>query len=750
MRFVPLLGAVFLGTLLGSQDIGITPLSVWYLLGTTAVAWVCLEFFSIYWARVLFWFVVVAASFLHADLAFQEIYWPTDPYQDVHLRAELVEDVDSFIRVIGTLPEMDTRIAVHLPPEEGIRSGDTVVFSGRISEPPAAPNPGVFCYKTYLSTRGATGVCWPEEYTIRPAAAQPVLTRLRAYLAANIRAGLSDPGLVVALVLGDRSGLSDEQIARWRDLGIAHLLAISGTHLGLLALIAGTVLNRLPVSRFGRFCLLQLILVIYVLLAGARPSTLRALLAALAAGWASLRRRQLDSLESWALVGCCLLSAEPRLIQDLGFQLSFAAAGGIVLWGPVLRFSRFRRVWRWLCSSLAVSAIAQVSILPLLLHNFGSIALLGTLATLVMVPFVTLLLTGGIFVALGAGGFGIGSFVDTVRHIMEIAELGLYKWAVVWRPLRVGVDLWIFWALFIYAGWRLRQPHIARPRVTMSRLAWGALFLAVLLLLPPNWKYPLEVTAVNVGQGDCIFVLTPFNEVILLDGGGDSLYWQERGRNVGIERVVPYLKYRGVKRLDAVILSHPDEDHLFGLLAVLENFPVRAVLDNGLSTSSQTYKKYLSLIQEKQIPRYQVRAGDVLHLKSGAKLRFLHPHPETVPFLSQNDASVVAALDYQGSTMLFTGDMEVVGILDLLERSSGKDLRADVVKVPHHGSQSSLVPSFYEAVDANWALICTGPNTFGHPHEQVLQYLGDKNITWRSTANGPVSFYSALGFVWAR
>ncbi|KLU40223.1 MAG: DNA internalization-related competence protein ComEC/Rec2 [Limnochordia bacterium] len=750
MRFAPLFGAIVLGTVLGSQDVAVEGPAVWGLLGGTALTWLWLEFRGSSWAQGLFWVVVVAGAFLRAELAFQEVQWSTEPYQGVAIQVSQIEEAGSSLRVLGDYPPMGVKVAVHLAPDEEVEIGDTVVFSGLVGTPPEAPNPGVFCYKTYLAARGAAGVCWPDQYVVRRGAGPPILARIRSYFARNIQESLSNPGLVLSLVLGDRSQLSNEQSERWRALGTGHLLAISGTHLGLLALVVGVVLSRSSLGRLGRFVVLQAILGGYVLLVGARPSTLRAFLAGLAGGWAGVRRRQASGLEIWALVGCLLLLVEPRLVRDISFQLSFGAAGGILLWGPLLRFSRVRPALRWVLSSLAVSAAAQLSIMPLVLQHFGSFPLLGTAATLIMLPFVTVLLGGGILIGLGAGALGIAPLLEMLLGVLEIIEVGLVKWAVAWQPMRIGVDVWLLWCFFIYSGWRLRQPQITRPRMTLRRLSIGALCVAVVFSLPPQWKYPLEVTALNVGQGDCLFILTPSNQTILIDGGGDSLYWQERGRNVGLERVVPYLKHRGVEKLDLVILSHPHEDHLFGLLAVLENFPVGMVLDNGQGTDSPSYEKYLTLLAEKGIHPHPVQAGDEMALEGGVRLRFLHPHRSTLEYLSHNDASVVVALDFQRSTMLFTGDLEAVGLLELLQRIGPNALKADVVKVPHHGSRSSLDPRLYEAVDPAWALICVGPNSFGHPHGEVLAHLEEQGIPWRTTSNGPVSFYSIFGFVWVR
>jgi len=184
------------------------------------------------------------------------------------------------------------------------------------------------------------------------------------------------------------------------------------------------------------------------------------------------------------------------------------------------------------------------------------------------------------------------------------------------------------------------------------------------------------------------------------------------------------------------------------LLAVLDNLKVDVVFDNGKKADSPTYQRYLELLGEHNVPRYSVADGDEVTLHGGVKLRFLHPNKGTVDMLSHNDASLVLALDYQRTTMLFTGDLEIVGMLDLLERTSPEELRADLLKVPHHGGVSSFEPRFYEAVSPRWAVICVGPNSFGHPHAEVLQYLSQNGIRWRTPEGGPITFYIWWGFLW--
>jgi competence protein ComEC len=303
------------------------------------------------------------------------------------------------------------------------------------------------------------------------------------------------------------------------------------------------------------------------------------------------------------------------------------------------------------------------------------------------------------------------------------------NWALAWYLAFAGI------------GWIGRRQYIRIGAPTVRRwVNWG-LVAMLAVSVPHQFARPLEITFLDVGQGDCILIRTPFRQHILVDGGGDSVYWQERGRNVGMTTVVPYLRHRGVRHIDLVISSHPHEDHLHGLLAVLEHFSVGMIIDSGQTHTSPTYRKYLELIMEKRIPYQRLRAGDQVLLRGGVSLSILHPHQ----FLSGtgsdlNNNSLVIRLAYQGRSVLLTGDIDREGLEDLLKR--GGLTPVDLVKVPHHGSRAALVPEFYQVVQPRHAVISVGRNSFGHPHPDVLGFLELSGITaLRTDQEGAVSFY---------
>lgn len=735
-----------LGIYLGSQGF-FNPAALGWSFLITVLIWLI----SVYRGRAPTLFVVPLALgmlFVGHLVSLPEQAWENPVEGDFLGRVYAVQSLSYDQRVLVRLSPSRLKVAVHLPQDWPVQIGQEILFRGKIERPPKAPNPGVFCYRDYLRRQEVYGVSYPESFELRGSAKPRLVETVRRWMRSNLEKHLRDPGLALALVLGDREGLSSSRRENWRLLGISHLLAISGMHVGFAAFGLSFVLNRLPFRPQFKLLCLQGLLLAYILLTGTGASGWRALVVSVLGGYAGYRGLQYDSLQLWASAGLLLLLDRPSLIYDLGFQLSFAASGGILLWGPTLRVRLGSRFLDYIVNSLLISTAAQFAVAPFVLASFGELALVGPLATLLFLPFVVVVLLGGFLVALGFGPLAL--FLNPVLICLDALERLLLPWAFQWKFGNSTLpEIYTWWMLFVWGGWRLRRPRLTKPKRSLVQLFTWAVVLLFIGSLPPAVRRPLEVTALNVGQGDCFYVRTPSGVHLLLDGGGDSPYWQERGRNVGRERVVPYLRHRQVERLDYVILSHPHEDHLFGLLAVLQEFEVGMVIDNGHEHTSPTYERYLDLIRDKGIAYHSARAGEVLELGDGITLTVLYP-AELRPNLpaAYNNNSLLLRLDYGGVGMLFTGDLEAPVLYDLAQER-GLALRAQWLKVPHHGSKGSLVQEFYDAVDPVWALISVGENNFGHPHREVLTALEERKVSWRTTLAGPQTFEVWWG-LWGR
>lgn len=224
----------------------------------------------------------------------------------------------------------------------------------------------------------------------------------------------------------------------------------------------------------------------------------------------------------------------------------------------------------------------------------------------------------------------------------------------------------------------------------------------------------LTVYFIDVGQGDAVLIRTPQGRVILIDAGSASAG----------EAVLRYLAEKGISQIDLVVGTHPHEDHIGGLMAVLENLPVGKVIDSGKIHSSQTYEKYLTLIDQKKIPFEIGRAGNKIHLDSSITLKILHPGPD-VESSDLNNVSVVIQLCYGQVDFVFTGDAETEAEAEILERGYHR-AAVTILKVGHHGSSSSTSEDFLKAVAPDVAVISLGrDNPYGHPHDETLSRLNE-------------------------
>lgn len=250
----------------------------------------------------------------------------------------------------------------------------------------------------------------------------------------------------------------------------------------------------------------------------------------------------------------------------------------------------------------------------------------------------------------------------------------------------------------------------------------------------------LQVTFVDVGQGDCIFIQTPQGKNILIDAGGMPS-WYETKYDIGKNVVTPFLKKRKIENLDVVLLTHPDGDHVGGLAAVLNYFPVKLVLDTkaSLNVTSDEYLEFLETIKAKKIPYKIVYQGQELLWDKDLKVEVYNPVKD-FSYPKSNNNSVVLKISYRKISFLLCGDIEKV-VERRLIRNYGSGLQATVLKIPHHGSKTSSTANFLDKVRSECAIIsCGRQNPFGHPHPETIQKLKRKKMkTYNTAKNGNIT-----------
>lgn len=727
------------------------------------------------------------------------------------------------------------------------RRGDTVQLNGELEIPSVARNFGGFDYRDYLLTKK---IHWllKGEGTASMQAEPPIRWQfssvlrwndgVRAVLGAEIDRLFQEPhaGYMKGLVIGIQEDLDPETFKQFSQLGLTHILAISGMHVAVYVGVLLFILRRFRLTRETVITVTLLLVPLYVLLSGAGPSVVRAgimsMIALLAARFGLLK----DGMNILAAAALIMLVWNPYLLLSVSFQLSFLVTAGLMVYTP-LTAPLFRRLPKWLGGSVTVTLIAQLVSFPLTVYYFNQFSLLSFAANLLLVPFITFLVLplGTLALLLSRFWDGAALALADFAELLNKATFAAVEWV---NGLPAGVLIWVspslLWICLYYAllygllyALKRRAAAILAPQymedetrplaeleqqnsrgdTSTSRpmdrggdigngrsigrgigrltgrggsatlaprpfslpasLRWSgpaAVLCAAgiaLLLYRGYYAEKLDgagtISYLDVGQGDSILITTPAGAHILVDGGGTLSFgkkeeWRIRRSpfEIGAKTLVPLLKKRGIHRLDAVILTHGDQDHAGGLQAVLEEIPVSALLFNGTLAEREPYRKLMDTALTADVRLYGVHQGMVLAPDKETELFFLWPeaqadgHATLREVEEQNHESVVFRLEMNGRSFLFTGDMDKAAEEDIVAdaRLAGIDSGSpvDVLKVAHHGSKTSTGTAWLEFWNPRAAAVSAGVNNmYGHPNGDVLERLtGSGTTIYRTDLHGEI------------
>lgn len=532
--------------------------------------------------------------------------------------------------------------------------------------------------------------------------------------------------------------------------GATHVLCVSGLHVGFV--LAGTLLAAgvLGISRRWLPVAVLPVLAFYALMTGMGPAVLRASVMIMAVLWAARLDRERDWPTALAMAAGLLLLYNPSFMFEIGFQLSFAATWGILYTGPPLNEVFIKR-WslpRWVGTPLVVTAAAQLGTLPLLMYYFNLFTPVAPLANLLLVPLVGVIMLAGFMgsaaglIFLPAAGLinaGTGLLIDLFLWLAGLLNGIPGGTAYLATPPRPAVLLWYAGLVLVVEAARGRFQLTGLHRPKQGAVTAAGLLLILVIFWP--WSSTggrMQVHFLDVGQGDSILVRFPGGQTMLVDAGGRPGE-PEEARQVGDAVVVPYLHRLGINKLDALVVTHPHDDHAGGVPAVVDKLSVRAlVLSRGPG-----YDDLLSQLESKRVPVYRVGAGQMLRLDNRVEVLVLGPgnDAEVLRKNNLNDNSLVLRLEYGDVSFLLTGDIEEQAQRQLL--GGGAELRSDVLKVPHHGSRF-YEPRFYQAVSPAYAVIQVGErNRFGHPAQKAVETLVSSGArVLRTDMDGAVLFIS--------
>ena len=645
------------------------------------------------------------------------------------------------------------------------RYGDLLELRGELERPPSSPD---FDYREYLARQGVVSViAFPEIETIatgRGGLALAALHDVRRELGDALGRALPEPQAALAqgIFLGQRSAIPPDLTDDLNATGTSHLIAISGHNVSLVAALVIASLAWLIGRRQAAIAAL-IAIGAYTALTGASPTVVRAaIMGGLFVG-ATLAGRPTSALPSIALAAALMTGWEPLVVRDVSFQLSFAAIIGLTYLTPSLQTRGGDLLRRWgvetseggfaafVLESTAMTTGAVAATLPLIALNFGRVSAVAPISNLLLVPAFPLILgasaltavAGAVWAPLGqaTGWVAWASLTYMVEVARFFAGLPLASFQV--SGFGAGHAAASYLAL-VALGWWLRRR---RPEGTLAlapeRLPTGGLRLRPALALAGGLAVAaslawwaalgdtggrLSLSVLDIGQGDALLVETPGGHRVLIDGGPSG-----QAVTQALGEALPFWE----RTLDLVVLTHPQEDHLAGLIEVLERYDVRQVLATPADADSAAYREWRELIQREGIPYREGRPGQRIDLGGGATLEVLGPSADALASGEPNDASLVLRLTWGEVSFLLTGDIEAGGEEALLRSDAA--LRSVVLKVPHHGSATSSSAAFVRAVRPAVAVVSVGEdNTFGHPSSAALDRLRDA-LLLRTDRHGTVT-----------
>ncbi len=599
---------------------------------------------------------------------------------------------------------------------------DTVCFpvgtllcgTGELEKPPSPTNPGQFDSALYAKTQHIGYVMKNPVLSVRSRRTDPVgnaLGNLRQALCSRMEQVYSkaDAGVLSAMLLGDRQQMDQDDRIRWQLGGIAHMLAISGLHLTLIGSGLSILLRRMRVPPRCAAVLSAGLMVCYVLMTGITVSNLRACLMFILGVFAGPAGRSYDMMTSLSAAVLLILIENPWNLFYSGFQMSACA---------VLILCIFRKR-----SKLTVSVMLYLGMLPIVLSSYYEMPLYSILLNALVIPLLPFLLVSGLIgclIGIPTAGIPASLILKLIRLLLHISTSFPYSSLILGKPSLIQIVIYEI----LLAGWALLMK---KYRNYKRKLFFWLLVPLLVAVLGFHSTRELNMTFLDVGQGDSCLIRCPGGGSCLIDGGSTGV------SEVGRYRILPAVKSSGIRSLDYVILTHMDADHINGVCEILEmirdgqtSLRIKTVIMPYLVKPDQTYLEVRQLAKDAGCRTVAVREGDRIQIGDVSVL-FLNPDPglKVTTGTEENSSSIAAAFYYRSFRALLAGDIEGSGEQNVMENIRKlPEQHFYVLKVSHHGSSYSTPEEFLDLVKPDISIISAGKhNRYNHPGQQLLNRL---------------------------
>ena len=623
-----------------------------------------------------------------------------------------------------------------------IQIGDTLKLTGNLRTPQDASNPNEFSYKNYLKNENTFSALFVQkdnfEIVKKPEQVSwkflQKINNQRNYIIEKHSKVLKSPYLELlgGVVFGDDAiNPTDGLKESFRISGLLHLLAASGLNVGLIFGIWFFVGSLFKLNYKVNVITGSLLILIYTCMTGFSPSILRATIMIEFILLGKLIDRQADNIALLSFVCFLMLLYKPSWICSVSFQLSFLVTLGLIISMPYItdKIKNLHKIWQFMINCAAVPVIAQIWVLPLQVYYFNTISIYSVFANVLVLPFITVVSFIGFISSILAGLSFIPNF------IIKIFDLILYPFLV------VTVKISDFISSLPHANFTTIQPSLFQVIVYYiciigitgflifenknKKLLYSVILIFIILLasfvkIPDN---KLHLTFFSVKNADSCLVKTPKNHYFVIDTGKQS-FSGNYSQGEGI--IAKYLLLKGVTKIDFVLLTHLDNDHIGGTLGLLKRIKVKKVFVNGDIPTSKTSKELFDYLKENKIPYEIVKNNTLLYEEDNLKLNaYLNKSID-----SENENSIINLLRYKDFNALFMGDAGE-NAYDILP----ENIKINVLKLGHHGAQGTINKKVLNQIEPEFVIISTGPNQYGHPHFSIIDLLIENNVHYLRTDN---------------
>ncbi|MBS4217086.1 DNA internalization-related competence protein ComEC/Rec2 [Bacillus sp. FJAT-49711] len=632
--------------------------------------------------------------------------------------------------------------------ENHINSGTTCLISGELIQPESNRNEFAFNYKQYLYRQNihwllvANTLVWNECFAAKPSF-KYYLQNLRSKGVKAVENSFPDQLIpyASALIFGDRSSFSENTYRSYQQIGVVHLLAISGLHIAIFVGIIYVVCLRLGISKETIYWFLMIFLPIYTVLSGANPPVIRAVLMSLLLLSSKKWRLPITSLDALSISFIIFLFFDPLLIYHAGFQLSYCVTFCLIVSSQTI----FAANHSYLRKMMDTSTVSTLASFPILAFHFFEFSLIGIIANIVFVPFYTAIILPSILGLFVLKFFSdqlftflaeiLASLINYSEQLASLASTFKFSTIITGKPSMVSIIFMILGAyLYVFLTEKRKPRTIAVLPVT---------FILLIHISLIHYSPKGEVVFIDIGQGDSTLIKLPYNRgTYLIDTGGQLDFpvqeWQKRKKpfRVGTHILVPVLKSKGISKVNKLILTHSDADHIGAAKELLDEISINELIISPNSWQNPLMKNILRIAETYGIPIHEEKAGTAWENKSG-KFQFIFPFDE---HYEGNNDSLVLFAEFGGLTWLFMGDVEKEGELEIIQ--AYRRLNINVLKVGHHGSKTSSTSDFVKFVRPEYAVISAGDdNRYGHPHKEVLDVFEENNVQlFRTDKQGAVHY----------